>query len=38
LHTKNQLPTLSGSALKVVVGGVVWWWWVVLLITLSLST
>jgi hypothetical protein len=43
LHTENQLPTLSGSALKVEV----WWWsgwvggwsgWVVLLSTLSLST
>jgi hypothetical protein len=30
LHTENQLPTLSGSALKVymwvVVGGGGWWW------------
>jgi hypothetical protein len=29
LHPENQLPTLSGSALKVyvVVGGWWWWWW-----------
>ena len=28
LHTENQLPKLSGSFLKVVVGGVGWvgWW------------
>ena len=24
LHTENQLPGLTGSALKVFVG---WWWW-----------
>jgi hypothetical protein len=40
LHTENQLPTLSGSALKVVVwgGGGVVVEWVGKLITLSLST
>jgi hypothetical protein len=27
LHTEIQLPKLSGSALKVVVGGVVWCGW-----------
>ena len=26
LHTENQLPTLSGSALKVVMWGGVGWW------------
>ena len=36
LYAENQLPMMSGSALKVVVGG--GWVVVVLLSTLSLST
>jgi hypothetical protein len=27
LHTKNQLPKLSRTALIVKIPGVVWWWW-----------
>ena len=39
LHTKNQLPGVSGSALKVVVGWGGWVGWVVVqLTTLSLPT